>query len=141
MPTINSLAKVVAKPLPRMISPKTQAILDYLLVGSFLGTATWFWRHNKRAAIAAMLCGSAKLAVTLLTDNPGGVRKIITPHARREIDLGLAAMVATMPEFFAFKDEPQKKFFLAQGALITIGSELTQYPERSGKRKERARAA
>jgi hypothetical protein len=138
---INSLAKVVAKPLPRMISPKTQAILDYLLVGSFLGTATWFWRHNKRAAIAAMLCGSAKLAVTLLTDNPGGVRKIITPHARREIDLGLAAMVATMPEFFAFKDEPQKKFFLAQGALITIGSELTQYPERSGKRKERARAA
>ena len=141
MPTINSLAKVVAKPLPRMISPKTQAILDYLRVGSFLGTATWFWRHNKRAAIAALLCGSAKLAVTLLTDNPGGVRKIITPHARREIDLGLAAMVATMPEFFAFKDEPQKKFFLAQGALITIGSELTQYPERSGKRKERARAA
>ena len=53
---------------------------------------------------------------------------MISPHARREIDLGLAAMVATMPEFFAFKDEPQKKFFIAQGALITIGSELTQYP-------------
>ena len=141
MPTINSLARVAAKPLPRMISPKAQAILDYLLVGSFFGTATWFWRHNKRAAVAAMLCGSAKLAVTLLTDNPGGVRKIITPHARREIDLGLAAMVATMPEFFAFKDEPQKKFFLTQGALITIGSELTQYPERSSKRKERSRAA
>ena len=46
MPTINSIAKVVAKPLPRVISPKTQAILDYLLVGSFLGTASWFWRHN-----------------------------------------------------------------------------------------------
>ncbi|HZQ96474.1 MAG TPA: hypothetical protein VFA67_15805 [Candidatus Sulfotelmatobacter sp.] len=141
MPTLNSLAKVVAKPLPRVISPRGQAILDYVLVGSFLGTATWFWRHNKRAALAALLCGGAKLAVTLLTDNPGGVRRVITPRARREIDLGLAAMVATMPEFFAFKDEPQKKFFLAQGALITIGSELTRYPERSSGRKERSRAA
>jgi hypothetical protein len=141
MPTINTLAKVVAKPLPRVISPKTQAILDYLLVGSFLGTASWFWRHNKRAAIAALLCGGAKLAVTLLTDNPGGVRKIITPRARREIDLGLAAMVATMPEFFAFKDEPQKKFFIAQGALITIGSELTKYAGHSRGKKERSRAA
>jgi hypothetical protein len=141
MPTINSLAKVVAKPLPRVISPRAQAVLDYVLVGSFLGTAAWFWRHNKRAALAALLCGGAKLAVTLLTDNPGGVKRIITPRARREIDLGLAAMVATMPEFFAFKDEPQKKFFLAQGALITIGSELTQYPQRSSSRKERSRAA
>ena len=141
MPALNSLAKMVAKPLPRMISPKAQAILDYVLVGSFFGTASWFWRHNKRAALAAILCGSAKLAVTMLTDNPGGVRRIITPRARREIDLGLAAMVATMPDFLAFKDEPEKKFFLAQGALITVGSELTRYQERSSGRKERSRAA
>jgi hypothetical protein len=140
MPTLNSLARVAAKPLPRMISPRAQAILDYVLVGTFFGSTTWFWRHNKRAAIAALLCGSAKLAVTLLTDNPGGVRKVISPHARREIDLGLAAMVASMPEFLAFKDEPERKFFLVQGALITVGSELTQYRESHG-RKERSRAA
>lgn len=141
MPAVNSLVKVAAKPLPRMISPRTQAILDYILVGSFLGSAPWFWRRNKRAAVAALLCGTAKLAVCLLTDYPGGVRKVIRPHARREIDLGLAALVASMPEFLAFKDEPQKKFFLAQGALITAGSELTQYAERSRGRKERSQAA
>lgn len=141
MPAINSLARVVAKPVPRMISPRMQAVLDYLLVGSFFGTASWFWRRNKRAALAALLCGGAKLAVTMLTDNPGGLRRVIQPHARREIDLGLAAMVATMPEFFAFKDEPEKKFFLVQGVLITVGSELTKYPGRSSGRKERSRAA
>lgn len=141
MPTLNRLAKFVAKPIPRIISPKAQAVLDYVLVGSFFGTASWFWRQNKRAALGALFCGSAKLAVTLLTDNPGGLRKIITPTVRREIDLGLAAMVATMPEFLAFKDEPEKKFFLAQGALITVGSELTQYSQRSSRRKERSRAA
>lgn len=141
MPTLNSFVRVAAKPLPRVISPKAQAILDYLLVGSFFGAASWFWRHNKRAVIAAVLCGSAKLAVTLLTDSPSGVRRVIPPRARREIDLGLAAIVASMPEFLAFKDEPQRKFFLAQGALITVGSELTRYAEHSRGRKERSRAA
>jgi len=140
MPAINRIAKIAVKPIPRMISPRAQAVLDYLLAGSFFSTATWFWRHSKRAAIAALLCGSAKLAVALLTDNPGGVRKLISPHARREIDLGLAAMVATMPEFFAFKDEPQNKFFVAQGVLITVGSELTQYRASRGG-KERSKAA
>src|SRR5579864_7025576 len=102
MPTLNSIARVAAKPLPRIVSPKAQSILDYVTVGTFFASTGWFWRHNKRAAVAALLCGGAKLAVSLLTDYPGGARRIIDFHTRREIDLGLAAMVATMPEFLAF---------------------------------------
>ena len=141
MPTLNSIAKVAAKPLPRMVTPRAQSILDYIMVGAFFGSAGWFWRHNKRAAVASVLCGAAKLAVSMLTDYPGGVHKIIDFHTRRELDLGLAAMVATMPEFLAFKDEPQRKFFLMQGALITAASELTRFPNRPQHRKERTRAA
>lgn len=141
MPALNTLAKVAAKPLPRMISPGAQAIVDYVTVGSFFASAAWFWRQNKRAAIGCLLCGGAKLAVALLTDYPGGVRKVIHFHARHEVDLGLAAMVATMPEFLAFKEEPQRKFFLAQGALITVISEMTRFPEPSDRAKERSKAA
>lgn len=141
MPTLNKIVKIAAKPLPRVMSPRAHAIVDYMMVGSFFGTAAYFWRHNKRAAVAAAFCGGAKLAISLLTDYPGGVKKVINFHARREIDLGLAAMVATMPEFLAFKDEPQKKFFLTQGALITAASELTRFPDPGRRRKERARAA
>jgi hypothetical protein len=141
MPTLNSIVKVAAKPLPRMISPRGQAVVDYVTAGSFFASAGWFWRHNKRAAIAALLCGGAKLAVALLTDYPGGMRRVIHFHARRQIDLGMAAMVATMPEFLAFKDEPEKKFFTTQGALITVASELTQFPDRESRTKERTRAA
>jgi len=43
--------------------------------------------------------------------------------------LVLAAMTATMPEFLAFKDDPERKFFLAQGALITGATELTEFPK------------
>ena len=140
MPMLNTITKVAAKPLPRMISPKAHAILDYVIAGTFFATAGWFWRHNKRAAVASLLCGGAKLGVSLLTDYPGGVRKVIHFPARREIDLGIAAMVATMPEFLAFKDEPEKKFFVTQGALITAASQLTHFPE-PRRRKERSRVA
>lgn len=138
---LNSITKVAAKPLPRMISPKAHAILDYVIVGTFFASAGWFWRRNKRAAIASLLSGGAKLAVSLMTDYPGGVRKVIHYPVRREIDLGIAAMVATMPEFLAFKNEPQRKFFLAEGALITAVNELAQIPEPRRRAKERARAA
>lgn len=39
--------------------------------------------------------------------------------------MGLAAMVATMPAFFSFEDEPEKNFFRIQGVLMTCISELT----------------
>jgi len=49
-------------------------------------------------------------------------------------------MTATMPEFLAFKDENERKFFLAQGAMITAISELTRFPDKS-RRAERKYAA
>jgi hypothetical protein len=144
MPILNSLAKVVAKPLPRVISPKAHAVVDYVMVGSFLMGAGFFWQRSKRAALAALICGGAELAVSLLTDYPGGVSKVINFRTHGEIDLGLAAMTATMPQFLAFNDDSEREFFLAQGALITAAKELTLFPEKAqptekrGKRRAQA---
>ena len=136
MPILNSLAKVVAKPLPRMVSPKVHAVVDYITIGSFLMSAGYFWQRNKRAALAALICGGAELAVSLLTDYPGGVRKVISFRTHGEIDFGLGAMTATMPEFLAFKDDSEREFFLAQGALITAATELTQFPKAAQRAEE-----
>lgn len=141
MPILHSLIKVAAKPIPAVISPKAHAIIDYVTVGVFLAGAARFWRRNKRAAIAAGVCGGAKLAVSMMTAYPGGVRRSIRFPHRREIDLGLAAMTATMPEFLGFKDEPQRKFFQIQGAVTTAVTELTDFPERLSGSKEYSRAA
>lgn len=140
MPMLTSLARIAAKPLPRIVSPKSQAVMDYVTAGSFFAAAAWFWRRNKRASIAALLCGGAKLAVNMLTDYPGGTRRVINFQTRREIDLGLAAMTATMPEFLAFKEDPERKFFVTEGALIAAASELTQFPKHGSQRKERRAA-
>jgi hypothetical protein len=143
MPMLHSIIRVAAKPIPAVISPKTHAVLDYIGVGIFFAGASLFWRRNKRAAIASALCGSAELAVSLLTEYPSGVRfrKGIPFDRRREMDLGLAAMTATMPEFLDFKDQPQRRFFRVQGALIAGVAELTDFSNGRQRRKDYRRAA
>jgi len=130
MPILNSATKLAMKPLPRALSPKAHSIADYVTVGAFFASAGWFWRRSKRAALAALICGAAELAVDLLTDYPGGIKRVISFRAHHDIDLGLAAMTATMPEFLAFKNEGEKNFFLTQGAVITALAEVTQFPEK-----------
>lgn len=140
MPILNSAIQIAAKPFPKAISPKAHAIIDYMTVGSLLVTAVWFWRRSKRASIAALIAAGSELAVSLLTNYPGGIKKVINFRTHRDIDFGLGAMTTTLPEFLAFKDEAEKKFFLVQGAMITAVSQLTRVPD-NPPRAERQHAA
>ncbi len=140
MPVLNSLTKMAAKPIPRVVTPKAHAMIDYASVGLFLGTTAWFWRRNRRAAVVSLICGGAELAVMLLTDYPGGIKKFISFRTHREMDYRLAAMVASMPESLALKGDDATKFFRVQGALITLLGELTQSSPVPSKRV-RTRAA
>jgi len=125
MPMLNSVAKAVTKPIPRMISPQSHSMLDYGTAGIFLASAGFFWRRNKRAAIASLISGTAVAAVSALTEYPGGVNGVFGLERHRNIEVGLAAIVATMPSFFSFENEPERHFFRAQGVLMTCLSELT----------------
>lgn len=138
MALLNTLAKVASKPLPRTISPRVHSMIDLITAGTFIAGAGLFWRRNKRASVAALICGGADLAVMLLTDYPGGVKKTIKYGAHYGIDLGLATMFATMPEFVAFQDEPEKRFFLLQGAVTTVIAEITRFPEVRGPKENRS---
>jgi hypothetical protein len=141
MPTLNSLAKMIAKPIPRVVTPKAHAMIDYASVGLFLGAAAWFWRRNRRASRASLICGSTELALALLTDYPGGVTDLISFQTHRELDYGLAAMAAAIPEALSFAGDDETKFFRVQGALLTLLGELTQQSASVPSRRYRARAA
>jgi hypothetical protein len=134
MPILNIVAKAIAKPIPRMFSSKGHAIVDYLNIACFLVGTAVLWRRSKNAAMGALVCGTAQLAIALATDYPGGISKAISFRKHGEIDLGLAAMTATMPEFMGVRGGAEKKFFLAEGALITIVHELTRFPETQPKK-------
>ena len=47
----------------------------------------------------------------LLTDYPGGAKKFIGFRTHRELDYGLAAMVAALPESLAFDDDDGESSF------------------------------
>ena len=115
MPILNNLAKIVAKPIPRSVSPEAHAFFDYTTIALFLMSAGLFWQRSKRASVASLICGGAELAVVLLTDYPGGLKKVINFRTHGEIDLGLAALTATMPEFLAFKNDVGEKVFPSPG--------------------------
>ncbi len=103
--------------------------MDYANVVVFLIGAASFWRRNKRAAVGALVAGGAALFVNLLTDYPGGLKKAIGFDVHRNIDFGLATMSAAMPEFLSFNNEQERRFFVAEGMLISALTELTAFPE------------
>ncbi|HET7205956.1 MAG TPA: hypothetical protein VFI95_05175 [Terriglobales bacterium] len=125
MPMMNTVAGAVSKRLPKVVSPKGHAIIDYITAGSFLLAGMLFWKRNKRAALGALVCAGADLTLSLLTDYPGGVASVISFPTHCKIDLGLAAMTAEMPRFMKFEDDAEKKFFLMQGAGIITVTNLT----------------
>jgi hypothetical protein len=78
MPALNSLARVAAKAFPRLISKRAHSFLDYFVVGSFVAGAGLFWKRSKKASLGALISAAAELAVILLTDYPGGLKKAIS---------------------------------------------------------------
>ena len=144
MPMLTSATNMLTRRLPKIISPKAHAVVDYITAGAFLLTGAFYWSRNKRAALGAFICGGAEVATALLTDYPGGIKKVISFRNHGKIDIGLAAMTATMPEFMSFRHTREKSFFLGQAGMMTAVSNLTDFGQISrarSPRRKRARAA
>jgi hypothetical protein len=51
MPVTTSAVDSLTRRLPKVVSPKTHAIVDYLVIGSLFVAGALYWRRNRRAAI------------------------------------------------------------------------------------------
>jgi len=129
MPLLQSSVKLATKHMPKIISPQAHAVLDYVAAGTFLagGILLLMRRRDKRAGVSALICGVAETVTSLLTDYPGGVTGLIRFPTHGKIDMGLAAMAATLPEFMDFADGQDMGFFRAQALLITANAGLTDF--------------
>jgi hypothetical protein len=127
MPFAQTATRVVADRLPKLIGPKGHAVADYSVAGAFLLMSAMYWRNNKRASIAAMLCGGATAIISMLTNYPGGVKRVISYRMHGRIDAGLAGLTAAMPNFLAFPDEDEAKFFRMMALGETVVTGLTDY--------------
>lgn len=132
MPVLNSVADVLTRKFPKIVPANAHLAADYALAGSFLAAGTWFWRRNRRASLAAFVCGGSGLGLALLTSFPGREKRAIGFPLHGKLEIGLAALIATMPEFLRFENDREKSYFLTSAAVLTVLSNLTSfYPPRT----------
>lgn len=124
---------LAASRLPKRISPRVHAALDYAIAGTFMLAGAIFWKRNRRAAFGSLICGGATAAVSLLTDYSGTDGKPISYSMHGQIDAGLIAMTAAIPRLVRIEDEPQAKFFSRQALAKTAITGMTDFrqPRRS----------
>ena len=142
MSIVTSIANLATKPMPKMVPAKGHAWADSLVTGAFMLAGLVYWRRNKRASLAAFACGGTHLATSLLTSYDRRKAKPINLRLHRDMDLGMAAMVAAMPGFLQFEEDRQKKFFLLQATALTALANLPDFEQAmKGSSKIDSRAA
>ncbi len=113
--------------MPKVISPKTHAIIDYATAGSFFLAGALSLGRSKRAAAAAFLCGAIEAGTAMMTDYPGGVADVISFKTHGKIDAGFAGFVATIPNIFFFGGEPEAMIFRGQAVALAAVTGLTDF--------------
>lgn len=132
--------RTLSNRLPKVIGPKTHAIIDYGMAASFFIVGGLLWKKSKRAAIASFICGGNEVTTAMLTDYPGGVTKAISFPTHGRIDAGFAGVIASMPNLMGFSDRGYANFFRGQGIAMAAVTGLTDFEgERDSYRSRRLR--
>ena len=124
--------------LPKVISPKMHAIMDYATIGLWAMVAARAWGSNRVAALGAVACAGAQLTTVLLTDFPGGVAKVIDFPTHGKIDMGLAAGATALPNIIGIDESSEAKWFRILGINITAETAMTDFGSRRPVREFRA---
>jgi hypothetical protein len=101
-------------PVPKVISPKTHKLLDYLTIGAFGVIAGLCWGSKRRASIAAIANGAFVLSYTLLTDYDGDGKRPVSFRTHGDLDVIQAGMAAIAPELLGFSDTGVAHVFRGQ---------------------------
>jgi len=133
MSVLTSTTDFASRRLPKLLPPSAHQAADYLLVGSFAAAGAWFFRRNPRAALGAWISGASLLGLTVLTSYPGKHRKYVAFPLHGKIEVGMAALVAAMPEFLRFGDVKERHYFAVKAGLLTIVSNLTEFSDGENK--------
>ncbi len=126
MAVIDIGSRALSNRLPKVISPKTHAIIDYASVGAFALMGALFWKRHKRAAISSWVCGAQQATLAMLTDFPGGVAKVVSYDTHLKIDAGFAGLVGTAPNLLGFTHEWPSIFFRSQGVAIAATTGMSE---------------
>ncbi|MGA3209735.1 MAG: hypothetical protein ABSD20_00425 [Terriglobales bacterium] len=129
MALVENTLRLVLGRLPKVVSPRTHAAIDYAVAAAFVAVGLKTWKRNKRVAIPALLIGGSQVALSLLTDYPGGVTDALELEKHLEIDALRAGVIASLPGILEFPEAWQSRFFRGHGMAIAAVAGLTETKE------------
>ncbi len=118
--------------MPRLISARTHAVIDYIHAGTNFLVGALFWKRNKRAATGAFILGANVLTNALMTDYELGVFRKWSFKTHGILDYATAASSAAMPALMGFADEPEATYFYGQGGGETVIAGISDYDDDRG---------
>jgi peptidoglycan/LPS O-acetylase OafA/YrhL len=130
MPLLHEAVRLATDRMPKTVKPSTHALADYAIAGSFFVMAALFWRRNRRAAMASLICGGAAAVNIVLTEYPGGAFDSISYKTHGHVDRGLAGIAAVLPKMMGFSEEPEARAFTTMALVATTVTSLTDFEER-----------
>lgn len=111
----------------KVISPRTHGYLDFLTVVIFLLAPTLLGL-GELSAILAYSLAVVHLIVTLASDFPFGVVKLIPFTVHGWIERMVGPLLIAIPFILNFSnEEAARNFYIAMGAIIIVVGMLTDY--------------
>jgi hypothetical protein len=104
----------------KIISPSQHAVLDYGVAATFLSYGFSKMSSHRGAAALALMNGGMVLAMSMMTDYPGGVWRTLSFRDHRTADMVQAALAGLGPMLFGFARDREAGFFYGQ-ALSEAG--------------------
>jgi hypothetical protein len=113
--------------VPRVISPRLHAVIDYAAVGAAAYIAYRLWNRNRRAAVSAVVTAVTEASLVAMTDYPGGLTRRISFPLHGRIALGHATMIGNMPRMMGFQGTPEERLFAGWSAVVALLVALTDF--------------
>jgi hypothetical protein len=102
--------------MSKPITPAAHAVLDYTVAATFFGVGAWLLNRHRAAATLAFANGAMVAGMSMLTDYPGGLFRVLPFRGHRAGDVVQAAFAGFGPALFGFAADPEARFFYAQAA-------------------------
>ena len=119
--------------VPKVINPAAHAVADYVSAGAMIATGFALRHRNRRAANFAFANGAGIIALSMITDYPGGLFPRINFRNHGAVDMILAALTAAGPALLGFGSTSEAQVFYGQAAAETAVIAATDWGGADGR--------
>jgi hypothetical protein len=110
----------------KFISPKIHGIIDYLLVVILLASPAFFG-FSGTLAIFTYALGVVHLLLTVLTNYPLGVFKVISPTVHASIEVLVGIVLIVLAYTFFNNNADGKLYYVIFGTVVLLTWLVTDY--------------